>query len=120
MNNAACLLNFNKVRDLLETNCLQSPGKNAWAGISVISINSTSMNKHTAGILVALVGALSSMPSAQATIIGGSVTGGQSATAGGTFIKLTPPVANPFGTPNSVGNDTFQSPNLYGVVHLCR
>lgn len=72
------------------------------------------MNKLTAGILVALVGALSSMPSAQATIIGGSVTGGQSATAGGTFIKLTPPVPNPFGTPNSVGNDTFQSPNLYG------
>jgi hypothetical protein len=33
--------------------------------------------------------------------------------AGGTFIKLTVPLSNPFGPPNSVGNDTFQSPNLY-------
>ena len=51
---------------------------------------------------------------AQATIIGGSVTGGTAFTAGGTFVKLTPPLSNPFGPANSVGNDTFQSPNLYG------
>ncbi len=25
-----------------------------------------------------------------------------------------PPLPNPFGPPNSVGNDTFQSPNLFG------
>lgn len=49
--------------------------------------------------------------SAGATIIGGAVTGGDS---GGSFVKLTPPLANPFGAPNSVGNDNFQSPNLFG------
>jgi hypothetical protein len=49
-----------------------------------------------------------------ATIIGGSVTGGTAATAGGTFVKLAPPLPNPLGPPNSVGNDTFQSPNLFG------
>lgn len=52
--------------------------------------------------------------SVQATIISGSVTGGTAFGAGGTFVKLTPPLANPFGPPNSVGNDTFQSPNLFG------
>jgi hypothetical protein len=51
---------------------------------------------------------------ASATIIGGSVTGGSAQAAGGTFVKLTVPLANPFGPPNSVGNDTFQSPDLYG------
>ena len=51
---------------------------------------------------------------ATATIIGGSVTGGTAQTAGGTFVKLTVPLSNPFGPPNSVGNDTFQSPNLFG------
>jgi hypothetical protein len=51
---------------------------------------------------------------ATATIIGGSVTGGTAQTAGGTFVKLTVPLSNPFGSPNSVGNDTFQSPNLFG------
>jgi len=44
----------------------------------------------------------------------GNVTGGSAFTAGGTFVKLTVPLANPFGPPNSVGNDTFQSPNLFG------
>ena len=51
---------------------------------------------------------------ATATIIGGSVTGGSAFAAGGTFVKLTVPLANPFGTANSVGNNTFQSPNLFG------
>src|SRR5437879_5730551 len=49
-----------------------------------------------------------------ATITNGIVTGGTALTAGGVFVKLTPPLANPFGPPNSVGNDTFQSPNLFG------
>lgn len=49
-----------------------------------------------------------------ATIISGAVTGGTAFTAGGTFVKLTVPLGNPFGPPNSVGNNTFQSPNLYG------
>jgi hypothetical protein len=51
---------------------------------------------------------------ASATIIDGAVTGGSAFTAGGTFVKLTVPLANPFGPANSVGNDTFQSPNLFG------
>lgn len=51
---------------------------------------------------------------ALATITGGAVTGGTAQTAGGTFVKLSPPLANPFGPPNSVGNDNFQSPNLFG------
>jgi hypothetical protein len=50
---------------------------------------------------------------AHATAITGFVTGGTAFAAGGTFVKLTAPIANPFGPPNSVGNDTFQSPNLY-------
>jgi len=50
---------------------------------------------------------------AHATAITGFVTGGTALAAGGTFVKLTAPIPNPFGPPNSVGNDTFQSPNLY-------
>ncbi len=49
-----------------------------------------------------------------ADIISGAVTGGTALTAGGVFVKLTVPLQNPFGPPNSVGNDNFQSPNLYG------
>jgi hypothetical protein len=49
-----------------------------------------------------------------ATILSGNVSGGSAFTAGGTFIKLVPPFSNPLGPPNSVGSDTFQSPNLYG------
>lgn len=64
-------------------------------------------------VAVALLTFTTSIP-ATATIIGGSVTGGTAQTAGGTFVKLTVPVPNPFGPPNSVGNDTFQSPNLFG------
>lgn len=51
---------------------------------------------------------------ATATIISGSVTGGTVKADGGTFVKLTVPLANPFGPANSVGNDNFQSPNLFG------
>ncbi len=49
-----------------------------------------------------------------ATIISGSVTGGTAQTAGGTFLKLTVPLQNLFGTPDSVGDDNFQSPDLFG------
>lgn len=51
---------------------------------------------------------------ATATIISGTVTGGTALTDGGTFVKLTLPLANPFGPPDSVGNDNFQSPDLFG------
>ena len=62
---------------------------------------------------IALLVFTTSVP-ATAEIIGGTVTGGSAFTAGGTFVKLTVPLANPFGPPNSVGSDTFQSPNLFG------
>jgi hypothetical protein len=61
---------------------------------------------------VALAG-LFAAPAA-ATIIGGSVTGGTASTAGGVFVKLTSPLGNVFGAPDSVGNDNFQSANLFG------
>jgi hypothetical protein len=64
--------------------------------------------------LAAVVAAIALSGPAHATILGGTVTGGTAFGAGGTFVKLTPPLSNPFGPPNSVGNDTFQSPNLYG------
>ena len=51
---------------------------------------------------------------ASATIIGGNATGGTAFAAGGTFVELVPPLPNPFGPPNSVGDDNFQSPNLFG------
>ena len=47
---------------------------------------------------------------AGATIIGGAVSSG----GGATFVKLTVPLTNPFGASNSVGNDNYQSPNLFG------
>ncbi|RSL15156.1 putative secreted protein with PEP-CTERM sorting signal [Edaphobacter aggregans] len=70
------------------------------------------MKKLCAGIAMLMLAA-GSLPSS-ADIIGGVVTGGSAFTAGGTFVKLTVPLANPFGPPNSVGNDNFQSPDLYG------
>ena len=45
--------------------------------------------------------------------MGGAVTGGSAFAAGGAFFELTVPLLNPLGPPNSVGNDTFQLPNLY-------
>ena len=61
-----------------------------------------------------LLAASLAAPEASATIIGGSVTGGTAKTAGGIFIKLGVPISNPLGPANSVGDDTFQRPNLYG------
>jgi hypothetical protein len=65
------------------------------------------------GVAIALLIFTIAVP-ATASIIGGSVTGGTAQTAGGTFVKLTVPLSNPFGPPNSLGNDNFQSPNLFG------
>ncbi len=62
-----------------------------------------------AAVAAAVLASLASVP-AGATVVGGSiVTGGP----GAVFVKLTVPLANPFGAPNSVGNDTFQSNNLF-------
>ena len=68
--------------------------------------------KHIS-LALALVAAASSIP-ATATIIDGTVSGGTAQTAGGVFVKLTVPLSNLFGPPDSVGNDNFQSPNLFG------
>jgi hypothetical protein len=65
------------------------------------------------GVAIALLIFAISVP-ATASIISGSVTGGTAQTAGGTFVELTVPLSNPFGPPDSVGNDNFQSPNLFG------
>jgi hypothetical protein len=54
------------------------------------------------------------VPANAGTIIGGAVFGGTAFTGGGTFVKLAPPFSNPFGPAGSVGEDTFQSLNLYG------
>lgn len=51
---------------------------------------------------------------ANATIISGAVTGGQAQSQGGVFEKLTLPFDPPNGAINTVGNNTFQTPNLYG------
>src|SRR5262249_24884100 len=48
-----------------------------------------------------------------ASTVDGTVTGGTALTAGGTFVRLTSALVNPFGAPNSVGNDNFQSPDLF-------
>ena len=66
----------------------------------------------SSALAVLLASALSTPVTA--TIISGTVTGGTALAAGGTFVKLTPPLTNLFGPPNSVGNDNFQTPNLYG------
>ncbi|MDJ0928949.1 MAG: hypothetical protein QNJ73_15025 [Gammaproteobacteria bacterium] len=50
---------------------------------------------------------------ALATIISGAVTGGQSLDQGGMFIKLTVPFTES-DPDNTVGNNNFQSLNLYG------
>ena len=63
-----------------------------------------------AGTATVLFGLMAVTPSS-ATIVSGSVSVGG---AGAVFQKLTVPLSNPFGPPNSVGNDTFQSPNLFG------
>jgi hypothetical protein len=47
---------------------------------------------------------------APATVIGGAVAVGA---PGAKFIKLSIPLPNPIGPPNSVGQDTFNLPNLY-------
>jgi len=56
------------------------------------------------------VAVLLSVVPATATVVGGAVAVGS---AGAKFIKLSIPLRNPVGPANSVGQDTFQLPNLY-------
>jgi len=51
--------------------------------------------------------------SASATIISGAVTGGNALSQGGGFIKLSVPFTES-DPDNTVGDNTFQDPNLYG------
>ena len=53
-----------------------------------------------------------------AVISAGIVTGGSAYTGGGTFVILTPPLTNSFGPTNTVGNDNFQSLDLFGFNEL--
>jgi hypothetical protein len=75
------------------------------------------MEKMLAAAVAGILSLLA-LADASATIVSGAVTGGTAQTAGGAFVKLTPPLSNPFGPPNTVGLDTFQSPNLYGFDEL--
>lgn len=72
------------------------------------------MKTTRARFAVFVVLTLLAVGQAGATIIGGSVTGGSAFSAGGAFFKLTPPLGNPHGPANSVGNNNFQDNNLYG------
>ncbi len=71
-------------------------------------------NTAFAGLIAGLLFSPFIAGEAQAIIIGGAVTGGTASTNGGTFVQLFPPIGNPLGAPNSVGNDTFNNYNLYG------
>jgi hypothetical protein len=61
--------------------------------------------------LLAVAIALSAA-SAEATVTGGMVVA-TSGTTRGVFVKLSVPLKNPYGPANSVGENTFESPNLY-------
>jgi hypothetical protein len=63
--------------------------------------------------LAAIIALLALAEPASATVIGGAVIGGSALGAGGTFQILTVPIPNPLGPPNNVGDDTFQTPDLY-------
>ena len=65
---------------------------------------------------------LLSVQPVSATVTGGAVVG-ESVSPKGVFIKLSVPLRNPHGPRNSVGEDTFQDPNLYAFdedqnIHL--
>lgn len=51
---------------------------------------------------------------AQAIIISGGVTGGSAQSGGATFIELTSSFSSPVTGASDVGNNTFQTLNLYG------
>ena len=65
-------------------------------------------------LIITFVIGLFSIP-AYATIVSGSVTGGASLGQSGTFVNLSVPFteSNP---DNTVGDDTFQTPHLYGSM----
>ncbi|MBT8471804.1 MAG: VPLPA-CTERM sorting domain-containing protein [Marinicaulis sp.] len=54
-----------------------------------------------------------SIGAAHAIVVSGEITGGTAVDAGGEFIILGLPFDPPNGPLNTVGNDTFQTPNVY-------
>ena len=62
------------------------------------------------GLLAAVIALAAA--SAEATVTGGGVVA-STATPKGVFVKLSVPLKNPYGPANSVGENTFESPNLY-------
>ena len=72
-------------------------------------MHNTGCFRHTAVFAAAI--ALSAA-CAEATVTGGGVVAG-SGKAKAVFVKLSVPLKNPYGPPNSVGENTFESPNLY-------
>jgi hypothetical protein len=91
--------------------CIRSLAQNVTDSLDSAYARYCQSRKSRACSTVAIVIAVAALtPLSRATIIGGEITGGAS---GGTFVILTPPLANPFGSPNTVGNNNFQSKNLY-------
>lgn len=66
-------------------------------------------------MLVTLTISISSFTDAFATATSGSVTGGSAQAAGGTYMKVSPPIPGPSGVcaANSVGDDCQQTPDLW-------
>ena len=65
--------------------------------------------------VVAAIAAGVTVSSTQASIVGGTVTGESGVIdAGGTFVFLTPGIFFPSNPANTVGDNNFQTPNLYG------
>lgn len=69
--------------------------------------------------------ALALTPAAHAVVIGGAVTdiagmgaGADAFDQGGVFTQLPLPFYPPNGAPDTVGNDTFQTPNLYAFNEI--
>jgi len=72
-------------------------------------MHNTGWLRHTAFVAAAIA---LSPACAEATVTGGSVVAGSGPTKAA-FVKLSVPLKNPYGPRNSVGENTFESPNLY-------
>lgn len=73
------------------------------------------MQSHSLRALsfLGVLAVLSSSSTSGAAIVGGAVTGGSALTQGASFVELSVPFLPPNGAANSVGDDTFQTPDLY-------
>lgn len=69
--------------------------------------------RFTTKIVAAAFACVLSFGSANAVVVGGAVTGGEAKTQGGMFAELEIPFMSPVTSSSDVGDDTFQTPNLY-------